>query len=99
MRRLFGDRVLLVLVALSALTLGACRQDMHDQPKYEPLEETFFFDNGAASRELVEGTVARGHLGEDVAYQSGLEPDGSFAAQFPMPSAPLATTAWEPVAE
>lgn len=58
---------------------------MHDQPKYEPLEESAFFADGAASRLLIEGTVARGHLGDDVAYETGLQPDGSFAAGFPMP--------------
>ena len=44
-----------------------CRQDMHDQPKYKPLRASRFFDDGRASRPLVEGTVARGHLHEDEA--------------------------------
>jgi cytochrome c len=73
-----------MMTALSALAVGACRQDMHDQPNYGPLEESIFFANGAASRPLIEGTVARGHLGEDVGYQTGLEADGSFVAEFPM---------------
>ena len=29
---------------------GACRQDMHDAPRYEPLEATTFFADGRASR-------------------------------------------------
>ena len=40
---------------------------MHDQPKYKPLRASRFFDDGRASRPLVEGTVARGHLHEDAA--------------------------------
>jgi hypothetical protein len=35
---------------------------MHDQPRLEPLQESAFFADGRASRPLVEGTVARGHL-------------------------------------
>ena len=57
---------------------------MHDQPKYEPLEASEIFANGAASRPFVEGTVARGHLGEDVGYQTGLDASGAFVAEFPM---------------
>jgi hypothetical protein len=35
---------------------------MHDQPKYEPLEESSFFADGRTSRPVIEGTIARGHL-------------------------------------
>ncbi len=39
---------------------------MHDQPRYEPLEQSDFFETGgSASRLPVEGTVARGQLRED----------------------------------
>jgi mono/diheme cytochrome c family protein len=51
--------------------LSACRQDMHDQPKYEPLERSTFFPNGMASRPPVEGTIARGQLVTDVARATG----------------------------
>jgi hypothetical protein len=49
-----------VLPALLALV--ACRQDMHDQPKYRPLRPSAFFADGRSSRPVVEGTVARGEL-------------------------------------
>ena len=52
-------------VALAALLLAACRQDMHDQPKYKPLRASAFFDNGSSARPLVEGTIARGTLQAD----------------------------------
>ena len=35
---------------------------MDQQPKYLPLEKSSFFTDGRASRPLIEGTVARGHL-------------------------------------
>lgn len=44
---------------------------MHDQPKYEPLEASSTFSDGRSSRPLVEGTIARGHLNEDVALYTG----------------------------
>jgi len=48
--------------AIAALALFACRQDMHDQPRYEPLEKSTFFHDGTSVRPQVPGTVARGEL-------------------------------------
>ena len=53
--------------------LTGCRQDMHDQPKYEPLEESSFFVDGLASRAPVPGTVARGQLRDDALLYTGKE--------------------------
>lgn len=47
------------------LLLVACRQDMHDQLKLEPLEGSDFFEDGRGSRDPVEGTIPRGHLRAD----------------------------------
>ena len=44
---------------------------MQDQPKYEAYESSRTFKNGQASRPLVEGTVARGHLREDAYFYTG----------------------------
>lgn len=49
----------------------ACRQDMHDQPKLEPLERNTFFADQRASRPLVAGTVARGQLRVDEHFYTG----------------------------
>jgi mono/diheme cytochrome c family protein len=57
---------------------------MHDNPRYEPLEESTFFENGGASRLLVANTVARGHLRDDEHMYTG-KVDGKPAAEFPMP--------------
>lgn len=53
------------------LALAGCRQDMHDQPKYEPLEAGAMFNDGLSARPLVEGTVARGQLNEDEHFYTG----------------------------
>lgn len=69
-----------------ALLLGAatsCRQDMHDQPKYIPLRPSEFFADGRSSRPLIEGTVARGHLNDDIALYTGKGPDGKQLDTFP----------------
>ena len=56
---------------LLVLASSACRQDMHNQPKYRPLRATAFFADGSSARPLVEGTVARGTLQDDVAFFTG----------------------------
>ncbi len=58
---------------------------MHDQAKYEPLEASPLFADGAASRTPVEGTVARGHLQEDEPFATGIGPDGQLAPALPVP--------------
>lgn len=70
--------------ALIAMTAAACRQDMHDQPNYQPLEQSSFFGDGQASRPLLEGTVARGHLKDDVLLTTG-KLDGADSTVFPFP--------------
>ncbi|MGH9532334.1 MAG: c-type cytochrome, partial [Terriglobales bacterium] len=54
-----------------AVFLAACRQDMHDQPKYIPLRASDFFRDGRSARVPVEGTVARGHLRDDEHFYTG----------------------------
>jgi mono/diheme cytochrome c family protein len=72
-----------VFVVMSA-ALGACRQDMHDAPRYEPLEGSAFFADGRSSRVLPSNTVARGQLREDDHLYTG-KVDGQLATEFPMP--------------
>ena len=60
----------------AALVLGlaaaaACRQDMHDQPKYKAFRRSDFFGDERSARPLVEDTVARGQLRADAAYYTG----------------------------
>jgi mono/diheme cytochrome c family protein len=60
----------LALLALVA-TAVACRQDMHDQPKYVPLRQAAFFGDDRSARPLIAGTVARGHLNDDTLLHTG----------------------------
>jgi mono/diheme cytochrome c family protein len=46
---------ILALTAISALV--GCHDDMYNQPRYEPLERSDFFNDHRASRPLVAGTV------------------------------------------
>jgi hypothetical protein len=58
-------------VYLWLIALTACRQDMHNQPRYKPLAATEFFGDGRSARPEIEGTVARGHLRIDQARYTG----------------------------
>jgi mono/diheme cytochrome c family protein len=56
---------------------------MHDQPKYRPLRGSELFADKRSARPLVEGTVARGTLREDVALYTGKTADG-FVTEVPV---------------
>jgi mono/diheme cytochrome c family protein len=71
-------------VVLIAGGVSACRQDMHDAPRYEPLEASAFFADGRASRMLVANTVPRGLLREDEHLYTG-KIGGTPVDLFPMP--------------
>jgi mono/diheme cytochrome c family protein len=73
----------LLIVAVCGVLAG-CRQDMHDGPRYEPLEGSAFFGDGRSSRTLVANTIARGMLREDEHLYRGTI-DGQLTDMFPMP--------------
>src|SRR5688572_20374966 len=73
-----------LLASLALTSTAGCRQDMHDQPKYEALEASEFFPDGRAARQLVPGTVARGQLKEDAHLYEG-KVNGKPAETFPFP--------------
>lgn len=75
---------LLLLAPLLVFTSGCeIRQRMYNQPRHKPLSFSEFYADGAASRPLMEGTVARGFMKEDDVYYTGRLPDGSFVDGFP----------------
>ena len=74
----------LIVVIMIALTGSACRQDMHDQPKYTPLRSTPFFGDVRSARPLIAGTVAQGQLHEDPFLETG-KIGNADAAVFPFP--------------
>ena len=80
-------RRIALAVALAALSLGAgtaCRQDMHDAPRYEALEKSDFYADGRSARPLIDGTVARGQLRADDAFYTGKN-GALLLAELPMP--------------
>jgi len=74
---------LLLSPLAAAILAGACRQDMHDQPRFEPLESTTMFSDGTSWRRQVPGTVARGELRLDEHLYRGTI-DGKPATTFPI---------------
>ena len=69
---MFRHRAISGAVLMAAiLSATACRQDMHNQPKYKPLAATDFFGDRRASRPTIADTVARGQLRIDEARFTG----------------------------
>lgn len=69
-----------VLVTLAA----GCRQDMQVQPRYNPYDESQFFEDSRSARLPVPGTIARGQLHLDELLYTG-KVDGKDAEVFPFP--------------
>ena len=88
-----GKEYLLLSACLASL---ACRQDMHNQPRYKPFAATAFFGDGRSERPVVEGTVARGHLHTDRARYTG-KVDGEDVTEFPFPhfAMPSTVACWQ----
>lgn len=72
-----------LLFALALLTAGCSERDMVVQPKYKPLQASEFFVDGQSSRQLEPGTVARGQLRVNEAYDTG-ETAGKLATLIPL---------------
>lgn len=62
--------LLIVVVCLLGSACGV-RFDMQDQPRYKAYKKSEFFSDKRASRNLPEGTVARGFLKADKAFYTG----------------------------
>ncbi len=74
------SRLLLPLGVL--LLVSGCRQDMHDAPRYDPLEASATNPNVSSSQPLIAGTVPRGFLNEDEHLYTG-KVNGQPAEAFP----------------
>jgi hypothetical protein len=71
-------------LAMFVLALAGCRLDMHEQPKFKPLQENVFYGDKRSSRPTIQGTVARGQLDEDSYFYTG-KIDGKDGDVFPFP--------------
>jgi mono/diheme cytochrome c family protein len=69
-------------VVLAATLVASCRQDMHDAPRYDPLETSTVLPKGSSAQPLVAGTVPRGFLRENEHLNAG-KVNGQPAATFP----------------
>jgi mono/diheme cytochrome c family protein len=61
-----------------AFTIACGHLDMYDQARYDPYEETDFFPDGAASRPLEEGVVARGQLLNNNPIKTGRDENNNY---------------------
>ena len=75
-----------VAAAMLAALAGAaaCRQDMHDGPRYKPLQSSEIFPDNQSARPIIEGTVARGFLKDDDVFYTGMQ-GGAPVEKIPMP--------------
>jgi hypothetical protein len=71
-----------IAVVIVTAGLSACRQDMHDAPRYDPLESSAITPGQPSARPLLEGTVARGHLNDNALLHTGMQ-DGAPSPVFP----------------
>jgi len=91
----------LLLAALAPFGLQGCMRgcssssppvlintSMFNQPKYKTQAASTFFYDGKTMRPPVPGTIARGHLHEDLALATGLGADGK-----PVTTSPVAVDA------
>lgn len=72
------------LLTFALLSGCGVRADMQDQPRYKAYKQSDFFSDHRASRDQVEGTVARGQLHDNKAFYTG-------KIDNPNPNAPVAT--------
>jgi mono/diheme cytochrome c family protein len=75
-------RALGIALLVTGVGSAACRQDMHDAPRYEPLEKSDFYDDHRSERPLIEDTVPRGWLMADDAFATG-KVNGQFVSELP----------------
>jgi hypothetical protein len=52
--------------------VGACREDMQNQPRFNPLRQSDFYASGRSERPVVAHTIARGQLDADTYFYTGM---------------------------
>ena len=77
-------RVRNLLLVFFLVSATSCKQQMAEQPRYEPLAKSDFFSDGRSTRAPIEGTVARGELRDDQQFYTG-NSGGKPAETFPFP--------------
>lgn len=92
--RINGARTLKYGAIAAMVTLSGCgvRSDMQDQPRYKAYKESAFFADKRASRDMPEGTVARGQLRENKAFYTGKIDNPDLNAVVPSTVGPTGNT-------
>jgi mono/diheme cytochrome c family protein len=72
------------IIVFAFLACTACRRDMADQARREPLEASRFFADGASARVPPPHTVARGEAREDEYFHTG-RVGGILVTELPAP--------------
>ncbi len=90
----FGSKLIkMMLLVVALMALAGCNnqlygaQIMRFQPRFDPLEENTFFEDGRSARPAVADTVARGQLRLDEQLYTGRF-EGNYATTYPMPITP-----------
>ena len=65
-----------LLVLCLAVVITGCGRNMYDQPRFDPLDASAFFPDGASARPLIEGTVSRERGAVDPSFFTGQGPSG-----------------------
>jgi mono/diheme cytochrome c family protein len=79
-----GAGLLAVIILLLAVLLAGC-DDMSNQPKYEPFEESAFFPDQRSARPLVSGAVPQGGGPTEGEAAAGRTEDGELVDALPFP--------------
>lgn len=74
-----------MLLAALALGCAGCRRDMQLQPKYVPLDRSWFFSDGRAARPIPAGAVSIDEADVDATLSTGLDGKGDFLTSVPLP--------------
>lgn len=85
--RLCSRLSIIAWLAICLMVTTGCAQAMANQPRYDPLEGSTFFEDNRSARALEPGTIARGQLEEDELFYTG-KVDGKLADLFPRPVTP-----------
>ncbi len=77
-----NKHLFLGIAVFAALAFSGC-DNMRDNNRFKPYEETPFFEDGGVARTPVENTVPRGFLRDDAHLYQGKDTDGEFVKAFP----------------
>jgi cytochrome c553 len=72
----------IAVAGVCLIFVSGCRQQMGQQPRYRPLEQSPFFADGRSARKPVPGTVARSFRGDDPP-QAVYKTSGTYSNNFP----------------